>query len=391
MDASRLVMKNSKALLVTAFVFTLVLSACKDDGYVGPDTNDNSLAPGTADLDRGYNLYQRHCSNCHDNDAKGNDQQGAPDISNVSHANQIEQSIQQVVAMNGLATQLSYADMVDIAGWIDSLSAPQNTVDINNGADLYSSFCLNCHGEEARGIETKTAAEIEQAFQTIPEMNSLESQLTYNDRVDISAWLQTQHHIANAENGARLYTNYCLQCHGEEVRDIDTPPSAEQIEIAIQTNDPMNSLNSILSYDDMLDLSAWLETQIHVADVSNGADLYANICSDCHTEGLQAQNANEIDAAIQNIDSMGSLISQITYDDMLDIAAWIEKQQQNNGAVLYANHCTSCHDEDASDLKNQNAEQIKEAIEGVAQMKNLNSLLTSDDMADIAAWFSSLQ
>ncbi|MGB8217492.1 MAG: c-type cytochrome [Candidatus Methanoperedens sp.] len=351
-------------------------------------------SPTTA-LDRAA-LYASYCQGCH-NPLASSTKSGRT-------AAQIQNAIRSVSAMNSLSS-LNSAQLQAIATALGASLTPITTPTVLDGAALYAGNCEGCHNALASTVKPgRTAAQIQNAINTVSAMNSISSlspeQLQAIATVLPPTPTPTPTPIPTLD-GVTLYSSNCAGCHNPLASTTKLGRTATQITSAISSISQMNYLTS-LSPDQIMAIATVLPpvpiltptpTPALITTL-DGATLYANYCSSCHSPLASTvkpgRTAMQITSAISSVSQMNSLIS-LSSAQIMAIATVLPPIPATtptptttlDGATLYNNYCSSCHNPLASSsVKGASASRITSRISSVSQMKSIS--LSSAQITAIA-------
>jgi len=261
-----------------------------------------------------------------------------------------------------------------------------------DGATLYSSYCSSCHNPLTSSSKLgATAAQIQIAINTVPEMKSLSSlRMAQLHAISTALVVTTTSSPTTALDRAALYASYCQGCHNSLATSTKKGRTLDQIKSSISNVQAMKSL-SFLNPAQIQGIAIALGASLTSTSTSNnpeGAALYAGNCAGCHNSlastTKRGRTVAQIQNAINTVPGMSSL-SSLGAGQIQAIAAALppalapmlppDLTTTLDGPTLYDNFCASCHQPLASTTKpGRSADQITSAINTVPGMSSLTSL-----------------
>ncbi|MCZ7400756.1 MAG: hypothetical protein O8C61_00875 [Candidatus Methanoperedens sp.] len=273
-----------------------------------------------------------------------------------------------------------------------------------DGAAFYSTYCSSCHNPLASSSKLgATAAHIQIAINTVPEMKSLSSLRMVNLQAIAAALdVSPSSSPTTATDRAALYASYCQGCHNPLATSTKRGRTADQIKTSISSVSAMKSLSSLNSDQIQgiaiaLGASSASLTSLPTLTL-DGSALYAGNCAGCHNSLSYTTKPGRTAALIQNaiytVPNMNSL-SSLGIEQIHAIAAALPSAPvpipppppttSLDGPTLYADFCTSCHSSlESSTISGRTSAQITNAINSVPAMSSLSSL-SADQIAAVAA------
>lgn len=265
-----------------------------------------------------------------------------------------------------------------------------------DGSALYAESCAFCHGSlAATDIPGRSAEAIQSAIdQNLGGMQSLSS-LTTEQLQAIASALPIPDQPS--QDGAALYNDNCLACHGSLANTDISATTAGAIQSAIDSNLGGMGFLASLSTVQLQAIASVLPGQSTVDPTlpPDGTALYGSECQGCH--GLLAEtnvagaSATAIQSAIDsNLGNMGFLTT-LTAEEIQAIAdalpepVVVDPSLPPDGTALYADNCAGCHGPLAeSGVAGSSATAIQTAIDGNIGNMGYLSALTAEEIQAIA-------
>jgi len=289
----------------------------------------------TPELD-GPTLYASFCASCH----------GA--LATSAKAGATASAIQAAIdgntgSMGSVSLKaLSAAQVTAIATALKT--TPPTPV--TDGATLYASYCVSCHGALATSAKAgATASAIQAAINgNTGSMGSVSLKALSATQVAAIAAVLPKPTPTPVTDGATLYASGCAGCHGALATSAKAGATASSIQAAINNN--TGSMGSVslkaLSATQVAAIASVLPTP-PPTPVTDGATLYASGCAGCHgalassTKG--GATASSIQTAINNnTGSMGSVSLKALSTTQVAAVATVLATVAPKPAV-----CGSCH------------------------------------------------
>jgi mono/diheme cytochrome c family protein len=283
---------------------------------------------------------------------------------------------------------------------LDNPLTPKQTPALD-GATLYSNYCQDCHNPLTSSSKLgATAAQIQIAINTVPEMKSISSlRMVQLQAISTALAVSPTSSPSTALDRAALYASYCQGCHNPLASSTKKGRTADQIKNSISAVSSMNSL-STLNQAQIQAIAIALGSPLTSTSTPtlDGAALYAGNCAGCHSPLASTTKPGRTTAQIQNainvVSSMNSL-SSLSSAQIQAIVAVLGASitptptptptpttTTLDGPTLYANYCAGCHSSLASTTKpGRTATQISGAISAVSSMNYLSSLSSTQIQA----------
>ena len=248
-----------------------------------------------------------------------------------------------------------------------------------DGATLYTSNCVSCHGTlESSTKQGASASLIQTGISKISDMKFL----SFLTSAQIKAIADTLKNIFPTPiptlDGATLYNNNCVSCHGSLATSTKLGATASQIQTGISTVSGMKIFSSLTAAQIQAIANA-LKTTTPIPTPTDGATLYTNYCSSCH--GLLASSAkigasvSRIQNAIGSVSAMSSLSSLTSAQIQAISNALTSTPMPTDGTSLYTINCFSCHGALAnSQVGGSSVSDIQQAINEKSKMRYLSTL-----------------
>ncbi|MCZ7404877.1 MAG: hypothetical protein O8C67_08100, partial [Candidatus Methanoperedens sp.] len=282
---------------------------------------------------------------------------------------------------------------------LDNPLTPKQTPALD-GATLYSSYCQDCHNPLTSSSKLgATAAQIQIAINTVPEMKALSSlRMVQLQAISTALVVTTTSSPTTALDRAALYASYCQGCHNPLASSTKKGRTADQIKNSITAVSSMNSLSTLNSAQiQAIAIALGASLSPSSTPTLDGAALYAGNCAGCHrplaSTTKPGRTVTQIQNAISVVSSMNSL-SSLTSAQIQAIVAVLGASitptptptptptTTLDGPTLYANYCAGCHSPLASTTKQgRTATQITSAISAVSSMNYLSSLSSAQVQA----------
>gem|GEM_PF-3073139 len=278
---------------------------------------------------------------------------------------------------------------------LDNLLTPKKTLALD-GATFYSTYCSSCHNPLASSSKMgSTAAQIQIAINTVPEMKSISSlRMVQLQAISTALAVSTSSSPTTAFERSALYASYCQGCHNPLSSSTKKGRTADQIKNSISSVSAMNSLSSLNSVQIQAIATALGASSTSLPTLTlDGATLYASNCAGCHrslgSTDKPGRTVAQIQNAINAVSAMNSL-SSMSPEQIQAIAALLPAAITTptptpiptplitttlDGATLYADFCTSCHSPlDSTTKPGRTAQQITSAISAISSMNSLSTL-----------------
>jgi mono/diheme cytochrome c family protein len=284
-----------------------------------------ALAPAPTPID-GSAWYAADCSGCHGALAASS-QMGATAV-------MIQAAILGNYGSMGQFASLTAAQLQAIATALALASTPPPAS--INGSALYATDCSGCHGSLAASSKMgATAAMIQTGIVgNYGGMGQLAS-LTTAQIQAIAAALATTSTPPASSDGAALYTNNCNSCHGALAGSGIAGATASQIQSAISNNSGGMGKFASFTTAQLQTIATALATTSTPPASSDGAALYTNNCSSCHSAlantSVGGASASEIRSAISNNKGGMGKLSSLTTAQIQTISDTLAQQTQGNG------------------------------------------------------------
>jgi len=318
----------------------------------------------------GPGLYTNNCASCH----------GV--LASSTKLNRTASQIQAAISANtggmGGLSGLTPTEVQAIADALISITPPPT-----DGQSLYTNNCAACHGPLTSSSKlNRSASQIQTAIDANTGGMGGLSGLTPTEVLAIADALVSVTPPPEPTTGQGLYDSYCLVCHGPGgtggIYEAVTGESASSITNAINSQPLMNSIS--LNSTQIEDIAYYLSGSTPVPPPVTGQELYNTYCQACHGpsgrgglyEDITGESANDIASAISSIPLMNSI--SLNSGQVQNIADYLSgiggggtvpPPAPTDGAALYANNCSGCHNPLASSSKlNRSASQIQVAIDG---------------------------
>ena len=292
-------------------------------------------------------LYADNCGSCHG--------QLAASRKKGRSAGQVQAAISANAGGMGYLSSLTTVEVQAIANALVTSSTPPSTSTSTSappdGAVLYASWCGSCHGVLATSsMRGRTATQIQSAITSNRGGMGSVVNLTAEQIQAIATALdtlpaQTQTPTTTQIDGAALYTQYCSGCH----RNGQQGASATSIQNAINSDrGGMGSLSGLTSEQIQAIATGGTvpaTTQTSTSGTIDGAALYTQYCSGCHsalaTSGHRGATVSQIQTGINTISGMMSL-STLTAAQIQAIADALNSTTATPTSTP-APACGSCH------------------------------------------------
>ncbi|WNC69012.1 c-type cytochrome [Thalassotalea nanhaiensis] len=281
--------------------------------------NDRQLDVISDELIDGADLFTNTCGGCHTANGLGT---GSSDKTN--------KNIEQI---KGASMTQGLSDI--------QLQAVEEA--ITNQVQLFDDRCSGCHTRADKA--NRTAAQIANAIATVGSMMIADLEILNDRQLDVIS--------DELIDGALLFTSNCSGCHSEAGK-----ANATFADISGAIDNNTGGMGQFSDFNDM-------QIQAIADYLIDGALLFTSNCSGCHSEAAKA-NATfaDISGAIDNnTGGMGQ------FSDFNDMQIQAIADYLIDGAALFTNNCTDCHQgngmgSSGSDKTDATFAEISGAIDG---------------------------
>jgi mono/diheme cytochrome c family protein len=280
---------------------------------------------------------------------------------------------------------------VDIPDWSTAISAQERTALLNflaapDGQRLFAVYCGACHGRSVdfRGDEASLRALISLGGLHL-EMPPWRERLSEAEILTLAAYVVDPE---AAPEGAALFGQYCVQCHGDRVPAAVGPSQAIDIISSGGPHETMPVWGDILTPEQLDALTAYTLSSSSGLSTELGGELFAQNCAACHGPfgegGPNPARAGDIIAPISSAEflqtrddaTLSSIIAQgqpsfgmspfgetyggpLSLDDVDALVVFLRSWEANppvtlppevlastaavSGKQVYADVCAQCH------------------------------------------------
>ncbi len=217
---------------------------------------------------------------------------------------------------------------------------PQESVIVDQAADLYAANCANCHGES---IDVPPGTDLHQviAAGTHKGMPAWGGDLSTDEIDQLAGFILSP-------NGSAIYTQQCETCHDQMVQAVGNPLELQRVFSEGQNYSGHEGVdvpdwNAALTADQRNALLNFLAAP-------DGQRLFAVNCSGCHGQGVAFVGTEEelrtlISQGGQHL-SMPAWKGTLSDSDLDILASYVvDPGSAPAGEALFGQHCAACHGE----------------------------------------------
>lgn len=301
----------------------------------------------------GSELYSMYCMSCH----------GDKGLGSIVHPNSIQgyEPIHDIVRYGrGSMVPLPLSDVL-IAKIQDYLKSFGVNLGAKSGEELYTLYCLSCHGDRGGGtlVHPGSIQGYEPILDIVRRGRGQMVPIAIPDSLisRIQTYLKGLGPNLGSKTGEELYTMYCLSCHGD--KGLGTIVHAGSIQgyepIRDVVRNGRGTMVALPLADSLITrIQTYLKSFGPNPGAMSGAELYTMYCASCH--GDKGLGTIVHPGSIQGYDPIrdvvrygrGTMVAMPIADSLIAriqtyLKGLVPDLTTKTGEELYTMYCYSCH------------------------------------------------